>query len=277
MNYFKMTNQNWDYIHGYTTTEQERLIQQAQYWRDDLILRDINYKSGDKLLEIGCGAGAVLGILGIAFPKIKIAGIDLESKQINYARQHLSKLNLTDADLRVGDASKLPWDDNSFSHIYAIWFLEHLANPLPVLKEARRVLKPRGTITITETDYRTIIVTPESADYRYLQDGLCELLLQSGGNPYIGQTLGNLLNEAEFKTVANKALPFHYYSSKDRQRLQEFIAYVDSWLAPTVPLITEKLGKDKAKLNAGLEWFRSIGNRDNGAATVVVYRVSATK
>lgn len=272
-----MSKQNRDYIHGYTTIEQERLIQQAQYWRNDLILRDINYQSGDKLLEIGCGAGAVLGILGTAFPGIKISGIDLETKQIDYARERLNKLNLTDADLRVGDASKLPWDDNSFSHIYAIWFLEHLINPLPVLKEARRVLKPEGTITITETDYHTIVVTPESADYCYLQDGLCELLLQSGGNPYIGQFLGNLLNEAGFNHVENKALPFHYYSSKDRQKLQEFIAYVDSWLAPTVPLITEKLGKDKTRLIAGLEWFRSISNRDDSAATVVVYRASATR
>ena len=235
------------------------------------------YKSGDKLLEIGCGAGAVLGILGTAFPRIKIAGIDLETKQIDYARQHLNQLHLTNADLRVGDANKLPWDDNSFSHVYAIWFLEHLTNPLSVLKEARRVLKPEGTITITETDYRTIVVTPESADYRYLQDGLCELLLQSGGNPYIGQSLGNLLNDAGFKTVGNKALPFHYYSSTDRQKLQQFIAYIDSWLAPTVPLITEKLGKDRTKLLSGKKWFRSISNRDNGAATVVVYRVSATK
>ena len=215
--------------------------------------------------------------MGTAFPNLKIAGIDLESKQIDYARQHINKFNLTDVDLRVGDASKLPWDDNSFSHIYAIWFLEHLINPLPVLKEARRVLKPKGSITITETDYRTIVITPKSADYRYLQDGLCELLLQSGGNPYIGQSLGNLLNEAGFNYVENRALPFHYYSGKNRQRLREFIAYVDSWLAPTAPLIAEKLGKDKTRLTAGLEWFRSISNEDNGAATVIVYRASAIK
>lgn len=65
---YQMSKQNRDYIHGYTTTEQERLIQQSQYWRNDLILKDINYQSGDKLLEIGCGAGAVLGILSTAFP-----------------------------------------------------------------------------------------------------------------------------------------------------------------------------------------------------------------
>jgi cyclopropane fatty-acyl-phospholipid synthase-like methyltransferase len=73
-----------DYIHGYSDTEQERLIQQAEYWREKLILKDLDYQAGEKLLEIGCGAGAVLGILGQTFPGLKLAGIDLEQKQINY-------------------------------------------------------------------------------------------------------------------------------------------------------------------------------------------------
>lgn len=270
--------QSQNYIHGYSNTEQERLIQQAQYWRDDLILRDINYLSGKKLLEIGCGAGAVLGILGQVYSGLEIAGIDLESKQIDYyARQYLSSLDLTNADLRVGDANKLPWQDNIFDYIYAMWFLEHLSNPLSVLKEAKRVLKPKGTITITETDYRTIVITPHSADYQYLQDGLCKLLLQSGGNPYMGQSLGNLLIDAGFNNVENKALSFHYCSQKNRLQLQQFISYVDSWLAPTIPQIATKLGKDKGRLVSGLEWFRSIGSKDNSTVTAVIYRASATK
>ncbi len=64
-----------DYIHGYSVQEQKRLIQQEEYWRKKLILQDVNYQSGEKLLEIGCGAGAVLGILGTAFPGLKLADI----------------------------------------------------------------------------------------------------------------------------------------------------------------------------------------------------------
>ncbi len=57
-----------EYIHGYSADEQQRLIEQARYWQTKLILSDLNYSSGTNLLEIGCGAGAVLGILGKAFP-----------------------------------------------------------------------------------------------------------------------------------------------------------------------------------------------------------------
>jgi ubiquinone/menaquinone biosynthesis C-methylase UbiE len=264
-----------DYIHGYSDTEQKRLIQQAEYWRDKLILKDLDYQGGDKLLEIGCGAGAVLGILGQTFPGLKLAGIDLEPKQIDYAQKHLDNLNLSDADLRVGDATQLPWQDNYFDHIYAIWFLEHLSNPLQALQAAKRVLKPGGTITVTETDYRSMLVTPESTDYRYLIDSLCELLLQAQGNPSMGQSLGTLLVQAGFEQVKNQPFPVHHAYSLGSQELKGFIDYVDSWLAPTVEQAVAKLGKDFQRLQAGLDWFRRISDRHDGAISITVYRASA--
>ncbi len=263
-----------DYIHGYSDREQIRLIQQAEYWREKLILKDLNYQPGESLLEIGCGAGAVLGIIGQTFPDLKLAGIDLEPKQIEYAQNHLSNLNL-DADLRVGDAIALPWDDDRFDHIYAIWFLEHLPDPQPVLREAQRVLKPGGTITVTETDYRTILTYPESRDYRYLIDSLCELLLQARGNPYLGQTLGTLLKESGFNSIDPQPVPVHYAYSLEPEKLKDFIDYVDSWLAPTVEEAITKLGKDRVRLSAGLDWFRSIGDRHNGVVSATIYRASA--
>ena len=264
-----------DYIHGYSNQEQIRLIQQAEYWRDDLILKGLNYQPGESLLEIGCGAGAVLGILGKAFPNLKLAGIDLEPKQIEYAKNHLNNLNL-DADLQVGDAIALPWNDDQFDHIYAIWFLEHLPTPQQVLTEAKRVLKPGGTITITETDYRSILIYPESKDYRYLIDSLCELLLQAKGNPYIGQSLATLLAQSGFNQVNNQPVPVHHAYSLNQDKLKGFINYVDSWLAPTVEQAIA-IGKDKTKLNAGLDWFRSIPHRHDGAVSATIYRASATK
>jgi ubiquinone/menaquinone biosynthesis C-methylase UbiE len=263
-----------DYIHGYSAREQERLIQQAEYWREKLILKDLNYCSEEKLLEIGCGAGAVLAILGMAFPGLKLAGIDLEDKQIQYATQHLKNLNLHDVDLRAGDASQLPWEDNYFDRIYAIWFLEHLPNPLSVLREAKRVLKSGGTITLTETDYRTIVISPPCADYSYLQDSLCELLLAAKGNPYIGQSLATLLARSGFTRVNNQPVSVHYAYSLNRQELGDFVAYIDSWLAPTVEQAIA-LGKDARRLQAGLNWFRNIPHLTDGAISATVYRANA--
>ena len=265
-----------DYIHGYEAQEQDRLVAQANYWRDQLILREVNFKQGESLLEIGCGAGAVLGIIGRAFPGLKLAGVDREPTQIAYAKEHLAKLGMSEVDLQVADASDLPFGEDSFDHVYAMWFLEHLSDPVRVLKEAKRVLSPGGKITLTETDYRGIIITPDSPDYRYLQYGLSELLTQAQGNPFMGPSLGIMLSQAGFAQIKNQAWAYHYFGPNSKE-LRDFIAYVEGWLAPTIPQIVEKLGKDRHRLEAGLKDFCNIPNHPEGAATVVLYRGTGVK
>src|SRR6266496_6708865 len=92
-----------EYVHGYATAEQERLLRQAEHWRDELILGGTTLAPGTRLLEVGCGVGAVLGILGTAFPGIVLAGVDIEARQLDTARAHLRRLGL-EADLRQADA-----------------------------------------------------------------------------------------------------------------------------------------------------------------------------
>ena len=72
-------------------------------------------RTTDATMEVGCGAGAVLGILGQAFPGITLAGVDIEERQLESARAHLSELGLT-ADLRRADALELPYEGASFDH-----------------------------------------------------------------------------------------------------------------------------------------------------------------
>lgn len=106
-------------------------------------------------------------------------------------------------------------------------------------------------------------------------DALCELLIQAQGNPYIGQSLGTLLNQTGFNEISNQPVSFHYANNLNSSELKDFIEYVNSWLAPTIDPAIAKLGKDPQRLNAGLNWFQSIPERDDGAVSVTIYRASA--
>src|SRR5262249_19390508 len=127
------------YVHGYERREQDRLLAQAEHWREELILDGTMLQPGTRLLEIGCGVGAVLGVLGEAFPRISLAGVDIEERQVLAAREHLAGLGLS-ADLRRADALALPYGDASFDHVWMMWFLEHVSDPVAALREARPAL-----------------------------------------------------------------------------------------------------------------------------------------
>jgi cyclopropane fatty-acyl-phospholipid synthase-like methyltransferase len=91
------------YVHGYGTPEQERLVQQAEHWRQRLVRDGTQLEPGTPLLEIGCGSGAVLAVLGQEFPGVRLTGVDIESKQLEFARGHLGR-SVVEATLVQADA-----------------------------------------------------------------------------------------------------------------------------------------------------------------------------
>ena len=149
------------YVHGYATPEQERLVAQAEHWRHRLIRAGTDLPPGTRLLEVGCGVGAVLAVLGQEFPGLELTGVDIEPAQLAFARSHLGRSG-AEATLVEADALALPFADGSFDHVWMMWLLEHLRDPVAALREARRVLAPGGAITAIEVDYGTCRADPST-------------------------------------------------------------------------------------------------------------------
>ena len=126
------------YLHGFDDSEQRRLIAQAEHWREALIPIGLDFRSGERVLEMGCAVGATLAVLAERFAGIQVAGIDMESRQIDSARQHLASRGCSDADLRVGNVNELPWPDDSFDHVFMMWFMDHLRDCRQALLEIGR-------------------------------------------------------------------------------------------------------------------------------------------
>ena len=258
------------YLHGYSAEEQARLVEQATYWRDALILPDLPYRPGERLLDVGCGCGAVLGILASAHPGLSVAGIDREPKQIDAARRHLAGLGVGDADLRVGDARALPWPDGAFDHAYLMWFVEHVRGIEPILREIRRVLRPGGTITINETEYESYHVWPESPDWEYLEEAMFRHF-QAHGEAHAGRRLGPLLVEAGFTAVTNRLVGVHFFAGPGDDSLARHTRYTADYIEPAIGAFV-KLGFDESRLRRGLAHLLAIHDDPHGAFTQLVYR-----
>src|SRR5215211_6378249 len=188
-----------EYVHGYGTPEQERLVEQAEHWRHRLISDGTELEPGTRLLEVGTGAGAVLAVLGQEFPGLVLTGVDIEPKQLEFARGHLERSGV-EATLVQADALSLPFDDQSFDHVWMMWFLEHLADPVAALREARRVLAPGGAITAIEVDYSTCRADPSTANIEALFSTMVQGMAAAGRSD-AGTHLPRWLSEAGFGEV----------------------------------------------------------------------------
>ena len=247
------------YVHGYASEEQERLVEQAEHWREELILSGTKLAPGTRLLEVGCGVGAVLGILGDAFPGVVLSGVDIEDRQLGAARAHLADLGLQ-ADLRKADATALPYEDASFDHVWMMWFLEHVPDPVAALKEARRVLVPGGRITAIEVDYNSVWTSPETDTLRALFDDVARTM-EANGRSDTGARLEDWLVEARFGSVDPGERRLHYSGGELFRQLPYVAAVVESTLG--------------TQHEAGLAELKTLATRPGAALGFTVYKTTA--
>jgi ubiquinone/menaquinone biosynthesis C-methylase UbiE len=259
------------YVHGYGTPEQERLVAQAEHWRHRLIRDGTELKPGTRLLEIGCGVGAVLAVLGQEFPGIRLTGVDIEPKQLEFARGHLERSGV-DATLVEADAIALPFADESFDHVWMMWFLEHVADPVAVLGEARRVLVPGGAITAIEVDYATCRADPSTAAFEALVDAMVDGMAASGWSD-AGTRLPTWLRKSGFADVEEGERPF-WWRDEDLASQANYAADV---LESALPALADLPRADEAQLRAGVDDLRRLPNLPEAGLGWVVHKSTGIK
>lgn len=94
-----------------------------------------------RLLEIGCSSGYQLAEFG-KLGEFEAYGVDIDGAAVNHARQELG-LNVIHGSLAEAD-----FPDSYFDIVILFNVLEHLVNPLVVLAEVNRILKPHGYLAI---------------------------------------------------------------------------------------------------------------------------------
>ena len=163
-----------------------RYLQQAAWTRDlrAYIFDRAGLARAKRILEVGCGSGAVLSQL----PESPAArfGLDLDSAALGECG-----VNAPHAALICADGHHLPYPNQFFDITYCHYFLLWVKDPLQVVKELARV--SRIIIAFAEPDYSQRIDQPD--ELKILGELQTESLRRQGANP----TFGSMLAETFFQ------------------------------------------------------------------------------
>ena len=100
---------------------------------------------GDSILEVGIGTGLNLPL----YPATcRLTGIDLSQDMLDKAVERVQTLAMPNVILKVMDATSMSFGDNEFDKVVATYTISAVPDPVAVLREMRRVVKPGGILVI---------------------------------------------------------------------------------------------------------------------------------
>lgn len=230
---------NVKYLHGFTKKEQDRLYFQSQFLKEQ-VFRYVDFHGCKNILEIGCGVGAQTEILLEKFPHAEITAVDASEKQLERARERFKKHpQKKQVRFLKGDAKNLDLGDLTFDAVFICWLLEHVPQPVKVVKEAHRVLRVGGKIFCNEVLNNTFFVDPYSPAIQKVLFEFNDYQWEIAGDPFVGAKLGVFLDSAKFKNIS--VVPaWAHYDRRDLKRRKDFIELQRGIFMSAVPGLLEE-------------------------------------
>ena len=144
-----------------------------------LIRKKLNPRSGETLLDVGCGPGNYRSSFACQY-----SGIDINPSYIKMASSRL------EGRFVVMDGTRLEFADESFDHVVSVAILHHLTDEqvVQMVREARRVCKPSGRVHLIDIilpvtpnfTFKRIMCHLDRGEYPRTYDHLCGLIAKAG-------------------------------------------------------------------------------------------------
>ena len=195
---------------------------------------------GTRVLDVGCGTGALASAVLAGNPRCVVVGIDPSPGYVAYAKAHCSR----NCEFEIGDAQKLGFPDASFDACVSLLVFNFIPDPAKALAELRRVTRPGGPVAAAVWDYsdgmrmlRTFFDTAAELNPAAVAIDEKHMPLCRQGD------LGQLWRSGGLRGVEEKSLDFE-------MRFQSFDDYWRPFLEGTGPAGRYVAGLDAAQRKA---------------------------
>ena len=113
---------------------------------------------GERMLEVGCGSGALCRLVAPRLlPGGELLGVDVAPEMVAAARSLAGQRAHVRFEVGAGDA--LPAGDATYDASFGARLLLHVADPVPIVAEMARVVKPGGRVVLMDWDFETVTVS----------------------------------------------------------------------------------------------------------------------
>jgi len=222
-------------------------------------------QTGAKILDVACGMGETTQLIAGHFAGANITGLDRDEALIEAAKKINDNAKIQ---YLTGDATHLPFEDNSFDFVFSRYLLMHVPDAPTIIKELKRVCKAGGIVFTQEPDISSGTSYPESWAYDKVQEYFIALFVDG----LIGRKLPAYFRREGFSNIQHQGDVSFEVESNTLRRLYTLTGH-----AIGGALIAKQLTTQEEYNN----WIKELERAENDADTVylshAVIAVWATK
>ena len=192
-----MTAHDSRYLHG-TAPEEQRRLSALNRLLNESSLRAIAPRRGERVVDFGCGLAQLTRDLARA-SGVRALGIERSEAQLSEARRQARAAGEEGlVELRLGDVLAPPLEPGewgAFDLAHGRFILEHVPDPLGVVRAMVRAVKPGGRIVLEDDDHRVLRFWPEPPECASLWAEYVATFARIGNDPEVGRKLVALLHQ----------------------------------------------------------------------------------